>query len=266
MKLHNVANIFIVLVLILVNVSVATAQNTKTTLPLVGNIVPTLIDNPPYLARASNIVEKALEEHPLTITATTQAWSGSGLRNGSFVGFIDHYSLNIERAGYLYSEPYMVLPLHIASRLAKATDANRLDKIYRSTVGIENRFANTDALRSERSVRWARTPDFLANIQQLAGRRVDYIIADKFMLTAFNKLLKETKDTELYLSTSAIYKVSLRLAIKEGTANAQAIIDDFNNAIKELTASGELENVANQLDDSTVVLDEALYEKIVRRW
>jgi ABC-type amino acid transport substrate-binding protein len=242
----------------------ALAQNTK--LALVGNIVPTLIDKAPFSARANNVVKQALNNYAVSITATTQAWSGSGLRNGTFVGFIDHYSLNAQRPDYLYSNPYMVLPLHIASRLPKAIETNRLDKIYRTSLGIENRFANTDELRSERSVRWARTPDFLANIKQLADRRVENIIADKFMLEAFNKLLIEASYEPMYLSRQPIYEVELRLAIKIDTPNAQTIIDQFNASLSTLTASGELNKLINPVIDSTSQLDEALYQEIVRKW
>jgi ABC-type amino acid transport substrate-binding protein len=238
----------------------------STELSLVGNIVPTLIDKPTSPARANNVVKQALSNYDLSISATTQAWSGSGLRNGTYAGFIDHYSLNPQRANYLYSKPYMVLPLHIASRLPKAKEANRLDKIYRTTLGIENRFANTDDLRSERSVRWARTPDFLSNVKQLADRRVDNIIADKFMLDAFNQLLLLAKEEPMYLSRDPIYKVEMRLAIKTDTPNAQAIINQFNESLVALRASGELETLINPASDSITLLDEALYEEIVRKW
>ncbi|MGK0371843.1 MAG: polar amino acid transport system substrate-binding protein, partial [Glaciecola sp.] len=148
----------------------------------------------------------------------------------------------------------------------EAKEANRLDKIYRTTLGIENRFANTDELRSERSVRWARTPDFLANIKQLADRRVDNIIADKFMLEAFNNLLKDAKEEPMYLSRDPIYRVELRLAIKTDTPNAQTVIDQFNTSLSTLTTSGELDKLINPASDSTSLLDEALYVDIVRKW
>lgn len=240
------------------------AQNEK--LPLVGNIVPTLIDKAPNPARANDIVEKALGNFDVSISATTQAWSGSGLRNGTYVGFIDHYSLNVQRPTYVYSEPYMVLPLHIASRRPQATDANRLDRIYRTTLGIENRFANTDELRSERSVRWARTPDFLANIRQLADRRVDNIIADKFMLDAFNSLLEQVGKAPMYMSREPIYLVELRLAIKADTPNVQSIIDQFNASISSLEINGDLDEILIPETGLHSFLDAALYTEILRKW
>lgn len=242
------------------------AQNTPSKLSLVGNIVPTLIDSTSEPSRASNIVKKALSDYSVSVTATTQAWSGSGLRNGKFIGFIDHYSLNVERDAYLYSEPYLELPLHIASRLAKAEDAVRLDKIYRATLGIENRFANTDELRSERSVRWARTPDYLSNIKQLADRRVDYIIADHFMLQEFNKMLLSINKPMLYLSREPIYKVQMRLAIKTDTPDAQTIINQFNTSLALLKESGEYQALTQAASDSLSMLDEALYQEILRKW
>lgn len=255
-----------ILALLVLTSKAGLSQNTPTKLSLVGNIVPTLIDNSSNPSRAGDIVKKALNNYPLTITATTQAWSGSGLRNGKFIGFIDHYSLNVERDAYLYSDPYLELPLHIASRLPKAVEAVRLDKIYRTSLGIENRFANTDELRSERSVRWARTPDFLSNVKQLADRRVDNIIADKFMLQEFNKMVLSINRPVLYLSREPIYRVEMRLAIKKDTPNAQTIISQFNTSLAALKETGEYQTLITPASESVSILDRALYEDILRKW
>lgn len=242
------------------------SQNQTTDLPLVGNIVATLIDNPPFGARANDIVIQALANYNVSVTATTQAWVGSGLRNGKFVGFIDHYSLDAKRANFLYSEPYIMMPLHLVSRQKRATEAVRLDKVYRTSVGIENRFANTDELRGERSVRWARSPDFLSNITQVAGRRVDFILVEKFMVDAFNSLLVLANKEPLYISNEPLYEVELRLAIKSDFPNAQNIINDFNKAIAALRASGEIDKVPSSNKLGASMLDEVLYQDIVRRW
>ena len=241
-------------------------QSAAGKIPLVGNIVPTLIDNAPNPSRAGNVVKQALADYSVSIVATTQAWSGSGLRNGKFVGLIDHYSLNAQRNGFIYSEPYMELPLHIASRLAKAVDAVRLDKLYRTSLGVENRFANTDELRAERSVRWARSPDFLSNIKQLADRRVDYIIADKFMLQEFNKMLAGINRDRLYIAREPIYKVGLSLAINSDTPNAQKIVKEFDAAVILLKETGEYDKLLSLSSESLSLLDEALYEEILRKW
>lgn len=255
-----------ILALLVLTSKAGLAQNTSSKIALVGNIVPTLVDHTSNPSRAGDIVRKALDGYPVSITATTQAWSGSGLRNGKFIGFIDHYSLNVERDAYLYSAPYLVLPLHIASRSEKAVDAVRLDKIYRTSLGIENRFANTDELRSERSVRWARTPDFVTNVKQLADRRVDNIIADKFMLDEFNKMLTSISKPELFLSSKPIYEVEMRLAIKKDTPNAQAIIEKFNASLARLKENGEYDGLIQPPSTSVSMLDEALYTEILRKW
>lgn len=239
-------------------------QNTK--LALVGNKVATLIDTPTNSARANALVYAALKDYSLTITATTQAWSGSGLRNGKFQGYIDHYSLEQSKQNYLYSEPYARIPLHIASRNKKAESVIRLDKIYRQRLGIENRFANTDQLRGERSVSWARAPDFFGNIQQLAGRRVDYIIADLNMLNEFNKMLVAAKQEPLYISSAPLYEVDLQLAINSSNPIAAALISDFNAGIQKLITSQEYDNLYIPKSVAPTLLDEAIYEDIIRRW
>lgn len=270
MKTKTIAakfGLFSILIILAISSQTGSAQTTlKNEISLVGNKVPTLINNGNNPARATNIIKKVMDNYSVSVGATTQAWSGSGLRNGKFIGYIDHYSLNVERNTYLYSQPYIEIPLHIASRKAKAIDTNRLDKIYRTTLGIENRFANTDELRSERSVRWARSPDFLSNIKQLADRRVDYIIADKFMLLEFNKMLSNINQKPLYLSEQSIYQVELRLAINVNTPNAETIIKQFNIAIEQLKGTNEYQQLLTPSTESVSLLDDALYEEILRKW
>lgn len=242
----------------------------QSSIPLVGNRVPTLIDTPEYPARANALVEAFMGEAPISITATTQAWSGSGLRNGTYVGFIDHYSLDNPKGTYLYSEPYMTIPLHIASKKENAADISRLDKIYRKTVGVENRFANTDKMRSERSVRWARSPDFIGVIRQIGDERVDYVLADKFMLDEVNKLLFEDNKKLLSIAERPIYVVQVRLAMRADYPDAQQIIEKFNASISEIQADEIISALSDALisaDDGDIsMLDEALYMDIVRKW
>ena len=267
-KMTNAISISALLIgsiILMSGIAKAQSSNNKD-LSLVGNIVPTLIDNPDYPSRASAIVQKALGDYNVTVTATTQAWSGSGLRNGTYSGFIDHYSLNNKRNNYLYSDVYLTIPLHIASTESRATDVTRLDKIYRTSVGVENRFANTDKFRSERSVRWARSPDFLGNIGQLGGQRVDFILADKFMLDEFNKQLSNANEEMMYISKTPIYTVNLHLAMRSDVPNAQAVIDAFNKGLQSLKDSGEYAGLIAPSDDAASLLDEALYQEIVRKW
>lgn len=238
----------------------------KGELALVGNKVATLIDSHDKPSRASSLIKAALSEYTVTITATSQAWSGSGLRNGKFKGYIDHYSLDQAKSNYSYSDPYATIPLHIASTYAKAKDITRLDKIYRQRLGVESRFANTDELRGERTVSWARAPDFFGNIQQLAGQRVDYIIADLHMLNEFNKMLIAYKQEPLYISTSPIYIVDLRVGINNAVTDAGKIVSDINSGMRELKGNGEYDTLYMPQSGATTILDEALYEDILRKW
>jgi len=235
-------------------------------LSLVGNRVATLIDTPDNPARAVALVEAALSDTNINFTATTQAWSGSGLRNGKFHGYIDHYSLDNEKQNYLYSIPYASVPLHIASRNEYALSATRLDKIYRQRLGVENRFANTDQLRGERSVSWARAPDFWNNIQQLAGRRVEYIIADVNMLNEFNKMLLAIDQEPLYISTRPVFMVDLKLGMNRAVANAQQTIDAFNTGIQALKDQGKYDAIYYPAESAESLLDASIYEDILRRW
>lgn len=235
-------------------------------LALVGNRVASFIDTIDNPSRASDLVAASLSDYSVSINATTQAWSGSGLRNGKYQGYIDHYSLNEPKQNYLYSEPYATVPLHIASTYSKAVNLTRLDKIYRQRLGIENRFANTDQLRSERSVSWARAQDFFGNIQQLAEQRVDYIIADIHMLNEFNKMLAAQDEELLYISSTPIYKVGVSLAVNTNVPNAAKIIADMNDGIKTLRETGVYDSLYNPVSDAPTILDEAIYVDILRRW
>ncbi|WP_395340481.1 hypothetical protein PN836_016940 [Ningiella sp. W23] len=233
---------------------------------LVGNKVETFINDRNQSSRLTDLVEAALGDIEHSITATTQAWSGSGLRNGQYNGYIDHYSLNDFDQNYIYSSPYVTLDLHVASTDANAQEISKLDELYRERVGLETRFANTDQVRSQRTVKWARAQDFFSNIEQLAEQRVNYVVADLIMLQEMNKMLIAIDQEPLYISQNPILRVDVSLAMHTRFDQAQQTIDAFENGIEQLRTSGELASIYVPASGAQSTLDQALYRDILKRW
>nr|WP_297348896.1 ABC transporter substrate-binding protein [uncultured Glaciecola sp.] len=237
------------------------------TVNLVGNKAATYIDEHELPARQMDLVRAALsEEWPANITATTQAWSGSGLRSGKFAGYIDHYSLNDTKDNYIYSKPYMQVNLHAVSRYQRAEDIVRLEQLYKERVGIENRFANTDQLRGERDVRWARSPSFFDNIEQLAEDRVDFLLIDKAMADEINLLLKSVGETPIYVSKTPVIIVNVSLAMNRNHADSEAVIVAFDKGIKRLKADGKYAALIKQDLNRESLLDRRIYNNMLVKW
>lgn len=246
----------------LLGVQVAFAEDIR----LVGNKVETFINDRQQSSRLTDLVTAALKDTPHTITATTQAWSGSGLRNGEFDGYIDHYSLNNPKRNYLQSKPYAQIFLHVASTESRASNISRLDKLNRERVGLETRFANTDQVRSDRSVSWARTQDFFNNVKQLAEGRVSYIVADKIMLDEMNKMLVAADQEPLYISNEPLFIVNISMAIRSEFSSAEAIIEALHTGIESLRASGEYERIYQPDEAAPSILDGIIYQDVIKRW
>ncbi len=254
--------------LLLMSIGLLASVNIQAkTVDLVGNKAATYIDEHELPARQLDLVRAALSEDWLAnITATTQAWSGSGLRSGKFAGYIDHYSLNDTKDDYIYSEPYMQINLHAVSRYQRAEDVVRLEQLYKERVGIENRFANTDQLRGERDVLWARTPSFFDNIEQLAEDRVDFLLIDKAMADEMNLLLKSVGETPIYVSKVPLIQVNISLAMNRNYKDAKAIITDFDKGIERLKASGKYLELLKQDLARESLLDARIYADMLVRW
>ena len=253
-------------VLLIVSSMLLSTSLQAQTLNLVGNKVATYIDEHKLPARQMDLVAAALGDKKAQIIATTQAWSGSGLRSGKFAGYIDHYSLNDKKDDYLYSLPYMQLELHVVSRNQKAESIIRLEQLYRERVGVENRFANTDQLRDERDIRWARSPWFFDNIKQLSERRVDFLLVDKAMLDEMNLLLKSVGQKPIYVSKVSLISVDVSLAIHRDYADAKDIIASFEKSIEALKSSGEYAVLLKQDLNRESLLDDRVYNDILQKW
>ena len=253
-------------VLLIVSSMLLSTSLQAQTLNLVGNKVATYIDEHKLPARQMDLVAAALGDKKAQIIATTQAWSGSGLRSGKFAGYIDHYSLNDKKDDYLYSLPYMQLELHVVSRNQKAESIIRLEQLYRERVGVENRFANTDQLRDERDIRWARSPWFFDNIKQLSERRVDFLLVDKAMLDEMNLLLKSVGQKPIYVSKVSLISVDVSLAIHRDYADAKDIIASFEKSIEALKSSGEYAVLLKQDLNRESLLDDRVYSDILQKW
>jgi ABC-type amino acid transport substrate-binding protein len=245
----------------------ASASSQAQTVNLVGNKAATYIDEHELPARQMDLVRAALsEDWEANITATTQAWSGSGLRSGKFAGYIDHYSLNDTKDNYIYSKPYLQVNLHAVSRYQRAEDIVRLEQLYRERVGIENRFANTDQLRGERDVRWARSPSFFDNIEQLAEDRVDFLLIDKAMADEINILLKSVGETPIYVSKTPVISVSVSLAMNRNYTESEAVIAAFDKGIKRLKADGKYTELLKQDLSRESLLDRRIYNNMLVKW
>lgn len=236
------------------------------TLNLVGNKAATYIDEHELPARQMDLVSAALKEWPSKITATTQAWSGSGLKSGKFSGYIDHYSLNQPKDNYLYSAPYMQMQLHIVSKYKSAEELIRLEQITDERVGVEKRFANTDQLRPERDVRWARVSSFYDNMKQLAEERVDYVLVDKSMVDEMNLLLLSVGEKPLYISRVALIKVDVSLAMNTAFKDAAKVISAFDAGIAALKADGSYAELMKTDLRRESLLDKRIYTQMLRKW
>lgn len=242
------------------------------TLNLVGNKVDTYIEEHELPARQTDLVYAALSDWlsqnnwQVQITATTQAWSGSGLKSGKFSGYIDHYSLNQEKGDYVYSLPYMKLDLHVISRYRGAENIIRLEQLYEERVGVENRIANTDQLRSERNVRWARVPSFFDNIKQLAEGRVDYLLADKALIDEMNILLSKVGEEPVFISKIPLITVNVSLAMNKAFSKASTVISEFDKGIEKLKSNGQYDTIMRTDLNRESLLDEEIYTDILRKW
>ena len=235
-------------------------------LKLVGNKVESYINDHSLPARQIDIVKAALSDVEHSITATTQAWYGSGLTNGTYNGFIDHYSLNAKKDEYVYSKPYLTFNLHLGAKTPGIQEIALLDQLGRARVGIETRFANTDTVRGERSVSWARSQIFYENIRQFADKRVDFILADKDMINQFNKLLSLKNEELIYLSDTPMYIVEVSLGLSKSVENAAAIIKQFDQNIEKMKASGEYQTLLNGSEERDSLLNPVVYKDILRKW
>ncbi|MGQ8366982.1 substrate-binding periplasmic protein [Glaciecola sp. 1036] len=237
-------------------------------LKLVGNKVETFIYDDQEPARLMRVVETALDNAGIeySLTSTTQAWSGSGLRSGKYNGYIDHYSLNEENARYVYSNTYATIALHVASRKQGTLLINRFDQLTGQRIGIEKRFANTDRLRSERTVNWARRDSFHENIQQLSEGRVDYVLADKLMLAEINKLLIAVDEEPLIISERPILKVQIKLAVNQEVDGAMTLLNKFDAAINKMRNQEIFDEIYLPAASAPSILDPALYSEILRKW
>jgi polar amino acid transport system substrate-binding protein len=133
-------------------------------------------------------------------------------------------------------------------------------------VGLEKRFANTDQVRSQRSVNWARAQDFFNNIEQLAEQRVNYIVADKIMLDEMNKMLVAIDQEPLYISITPVFTVNVSLGMRAALPDAKAITDELNRNIEQMRQSDAYSLIYYPSPSAASILDEAIYEDVLKRW
>ncbi|QJR81500.1 hypothetical protein CA267_012270 [Alteromonas pelagimontana] len=201
---------------------------------------PTYIDDEGEPARLNAIVMEAFKRADIDVTLQVlrPAFLGSGLRSGRLDGEYGFIGLDDKKDDRLYSTGYLPVNLYVAGKRRHVLDIQLLPHLQNERVAIENRFANSSALRLIKDVKWARNPSTFDAFRQLADDRAPYLMTTGLLIDEFNRLLRADDEELLFLSPTPLFKSHFYLSLSKTTAEADAKVNAFNTAIAGMQKDG----------------------------
>ena len=241
------------------------------TLKFVSTPIPTLVSNSTDEARLQSIIARAFSHSDIEaeFTIARRAFVGSGLISGKYDGHFAMAGFDEQSDKFLYSAPIIQLNLFLVSKDTKATTISSFADLEDARVGILNRHAFNPLIRSYSGVKWSRNPTLADLFKQLGDKRTDFGLLDKLTIDELNLLLSAQHQELLTLSPVPLVRSSYVLSINRTTPNAAQLLEQFNKAITEMRASGEIDRILDTVDGHSnrpSLLNPSQYQRTLNRW
>lgn len=171
--------------------------------------------------------------------------------DGLVDGYFPEYYAESRKDYAYFSEPFQGGPVGFFKLKSNPAKWSTLDDLKPYSIGVvrdyvnEEKFDNSDFLRKEEA------NDDETNFRKLIGRRVDLIVADKYVgeYLLRTKFAKDASSVE-FMSPELV-EHNLYLCISRKTENAQEKINAFNKGLQAIKNDGTYNSILTKHNIST---------------
>jgi len=223
-----------------------TQANETRTLRMVSNQWPPYVDS--SLAEqglAIEIVTKALQKKGYQPTLTIDNWPRAleGVAIGVFDATCAIWKTPEREQDLLFSEPYLKNKISFLKKKGLSIDYQQLSDLKGFIIGVLRSYAYNDEFTQSHGLMKVPENYVIQNLQKLNQGAIELTLGDELVINhALKQYLPKQMHTFEFLSPALAYK-DLYFAVSKSNKNAQAIIDDFNTALKEMQQDGSYDQI-----------------------
>lgn len=164
-------------------------------------------------------------------------------KDGKYDGYLPEYYADSLKDDFLVSEPFPGGPLGFFKRKADSISFKTLNDLKPYKIGVVRDYVNTAEFDKADFLQKDVANNDITNLRKLTGKRLDLVVADKFVGTYLLKQDMPDKVDEVEFVTPALEEKSLYLCISKKVPDAEAKIKAFNDGLKTIKDSGKLATI-----------------------
>ena len=164
-------------------------------------------------------------------------------REGIYDGYFPEYFAESLKTDYLLSEPFPGGPLVFFKRKADSIAFTTLSDLKAYKIGIVRGYINTKEFDGADYLQKELATDDLTNFRKLIGKRLDLVVADKFVGTHLVKRNMPDKVDEIEIMSPFLEEKSLYLCIRKKAPDAEAKMKAFNEGLKIIKDNGTFADI-----------------------
>jgi ABC-type amino acid transport substrate-binding protein len=214
------------------------AQNNQ--LKLASDIWPPFADAKGEKAFALELVEEALNRGNTGITTAIISFQDvlDGINTGLYDGSATLWKTKDRESYLLYSEPYLENRLVLVSRAGNDVSADALEDLKNKRVSVVSDYAYGSSIYTIPGVSIMPGKSDQQNLEFLLEGKTDYMLVDELLIKYLLEYQHQEVKKYLSVGTKAIIVQPLYFAILKNTPDAEVIIADFNQNIRQMMTDG----------------------------
>ncbi len=219
------------------------------TIRMVSNQWPPYVDDTaPEKGLAVELVTKALQRKGYQSTLHIDSWQRAleGVRIGVFDATCAIWKTAAREQELLFSEPYLDNKISFLKKKSLTVDYSHFSDLAGLVIGTLRDYAYHEEFDQSRILIKIPANHLVQNLNKLNQGDIDLTVGDEHVIYyALQHYLPKQASSFEFLSPPLAHK-KLYLAVSKFNKAAQSIIDDFNDAIKEMQQDGSYEQIMNK--------------------
>lgn len=194
------------------------------------------------------IVRAALEPKGYQIKMNFVPWARAlnGVKNAQYDVLASAWFTQ-ERSEYLaFSDDYLSNEIKFIMRSKDSFQYNGIDSLTGKNIGVVRGYGYGDEFLNATNFKRHETKDLVSNVKKLVAGRIDLTLEDE--LVAKSLLAKEAPEMlgKITFVTNPLSTKPMHIAVGKKNPKHQQIIQDFNQGLKEIKASGKFQELVNK--------------------
>jgi polar amino acid transport system substrate-binding protein len=201
---------------------------------------------PPFTGKngkgvATKIVRTALARSGITLKTVDVPWTEAyeGSVAGRYDGVLAIWYDDERAKALLFSEPYMINRVVMVSRTKDKLVLGKLDDLAGHKVGVVKGYAYHPDFDASTAFTRVESTALAQSLQKLAQGKVDVVVDSEVAVERWLRANPKAA-ARLHVHEQAVAERALYVAINPHTPKAEAVVANFNTAIRAMQVDGSL--------------------------